>query len=101
MGTQALSAQTNALQNAGIKSTQLMPWRVNTTHTMGVDVIDITVGGQGGGSWGGERAHDPLTQNHRNGEAFSFTGGHTVTPVQNPLEFMLKVDWHWRMCAKN
>lgn len=32
-----------ALQNADINSTQLMPQRVNTTHTMGVDVIDWTV----------------------------------------------------------
>lgn len=31
--------------NAGFKSTQLMPRRVNTAHTMGVDVIDKTVGG--------------------------------------------------------
>lgn len=36
----------DALQNAGIKSTQLMPLQVNTTHTMGVDVIDKTVGGR-------------------------------------------------------
>lgn len=42
-----LSPLKDALQNAGIKSTQLMPWRVNTTHTMGVDVIDKTVGGKG------------------------------------------------------
>lgn len=27
-----------------------MPWRVNTTHTMGVDVIDKTVEGEEGGS---------------------------------------------------
>lgn len=47
--TQAVSAQRAHVQNAGIKSTQLMPWRVNTTHTMGVDVIDKTVGGGGGG----------------------------------------------------
>lgn len=53
---QALSAQKmHSRQNAGIKSTQLMPWRVNTIHTMGVDVIDKTVGGEG---------DDPLTQNH-------------------------------------
>lgn len=38
-----------ALQNAGIKSTQLMPLRVNTTHTMGVDVIDKNVGLEGKG----------------------------------------------------
>lgn len=50
-----------------------MPWRVNTTHTMGVDVIDKTVGGGQGG---------PLTQNHWTGEDFSFTGGNAVTPLQ-------------------
>lgn len=35
------------VQNAQIKSTQLMPWwhRANITHTMGVDVIDLTVEG--------------------------------------------------------
>lgn len=27
-----------------------MPWWVNTTHTMGVDVIDRTVEGRGGDS---------------------------------------------------
>lgn len=60
---------TQALSDAGIKSTQLMPLQVNTTHTMGVDVIDKTVGG---------RRDDPLTQNHWNGEEFSFTGGHAA-----------------------
>lgn len=51
-----------------------MPWRVNTTHTMGVDVIDKTVGG-------GERGDDPLTQNHWNGE--------DMQPVQNSPEIGL------------
>lgn len=47
---QALSlCSKDALQNAGIKSTQLMPLQVNTTHTMGVDVIDKTVGVRRGG----------------------------------------------------
>lgn len=55
--TQTLSAQKmHSRQNAGIKSTQLMPWRVNTTHTMGVDVIDKTVGG-GRGDGGGGAIH--------------------------------------------
>lgn len=53
-----------------------MPWRVNTTHTMGVDVIDKTVGGKRRGEREGGR--DPLTQNHWNGEDFSFTGGHAA-----------------------
>lgn len=57
-----------------------MPWRVNTTHTMGVDVIDKTVG------WGEEEG-DPLTQNHWTGVDFSVPGGHAVTPAQNSLEF--------------
>lgn len=50
-----------------------MPWQVNITHTMGVDVIDKTA--EGGVETLGD---DPLTQNHRNDENISITGEHAV-----------------------
>ena len=83
LGAGSLRSKKDALQNAGIKSTQLMPWRVNTTHTMGVDVIDKTVGRGGGGE--NREGDDPLTQNHWNGEEDMQS-----RPYKNSLEFGLK-----------
>lgn len=47
-GLDAAPSSQDELENAGIKSTQLMLLWVNTTHTMGVDAIDKTVGERGG-----------------------------------------------------
>lgn len=66
-----------------------MPWWVNTTHTMGVDVIDKTVGRGGGG---GSASTDTKSLDWR---------GQAVTPFIKTLELLVKLYWHQRMCTED